>query len=391
VRPLSRPIRVLTVSKPYVAAAYRAKLAALAAEPDLEVGLICPPAWAGQRFEATAGGEPYWLRQVEVALDGKNHFHVYRGLERAVRDFRPDVLNVEEEHYSAVTLQAFRIAQRVGAAPIFYTWQNIAKRYPPPFSWIERYVFARAAAGIGGNAESLAILRGKGYAGPLHEIPQMGVDLARFAPSDGAPAARAAKRRALGLWPDAAFTVGFFGRLVEEKGVQDLLRAVAALPPDAGVRAVIVGGGPYADRLAALAGELALGERVRFVTQVRSDAVPAWLQAIDALCLPSHTRTNWKEQFGRVLIEAMAAEAVVVGSSSGEIPRVIDRAGVVYPEGDSDALAAQLARLAATPALVSELRAAGAARVRERFTNALVAARFAAVFRAAAATKKANA
>lgn len=369
-------MRVLTISKPYVAAAYRRKLVLLQ-ERGFEVGLICPPAWAGQAFESSPSDERYWIRRLPIAFDGKNHFHFYRDLERAVREFRPDVLNVEEEHYSAVTYQGFRVAGRVGAKPLFYTWQNIQKRYPPPFSWIEHKVFREAAAGVCGNQEAIDVLRAKGFRGDAPEIPQMGVTLDLFRPDDATEAARAARRRALGL-EGAGLWTGFFGRLVEEKGLATLLKAVAKLPAQ---RLLVVGSGPERAALEALATRLGITSRVKFLGSVRSEEVANYLKAVDALCLPSLTRSNWKEQFGRVLVEAMAAEALVVGSSSGEIPRVISDAGLVFPEGDADALAQQLGRLETDADLRASLRTRARQRVRLLYTNDVVADRWAELFR----------
>lgn len=369
-------MRVLTISKPYVAAAYRKKLALLQ-ERGFSVGLICPESWAGQAYEASPRDGDLWIRRLRIALDGKNHFHFYLGLEAAVREFAPDVLNVEEEHYSLVTYQAFRIAKKVRAKPLFYTWQNIMKHYPPPFSWIERAIFRAAAAGVCGNQEAIDVLRRKGFEGPAPEIPQMGVTLDLFRPDDATEAARAARRRALGL-EGAGLWTGFFGRLVEEKGLATLLKAVAKLPAQ---RLLVVGSGPERAALEALATRLGITSRVKFLGSVRSEEVANYLKAVDALCLPSLTRSNWKEQFGRVLVEAMAAEALVVGSSSGEIPRVISDAGLVFPEGDADALAQQLGRLETDADLRASLRTRARQRVRLLYTNDVVADRWAELFR----------
>ena len=201
-------LRVLTISKPYVAAAYRDKFIELARREDLALGLICPPRWGTQTFEA--GPTPgYELQVIDIRLNGRNHFHTYRNLSSAMGKFRPDVVNIEEEHYSLVTWQAFRLAERLGAASIFYTWQNIAKRYPPPFSWIEKFVFNHAAAAAAGNQESIDILRDKGYQGIAREIPQMGVTLERFVPEDITEEARRRRREALGLKGGAACGLHF--------------------------------------------------------------------------------------------------------------------------------------------------------------------------------------
>jgi glycosyltransferase involved in cell wall biosynthesis len=372
------PLRVLTISKPYVAETYRDKLALLDQALDLTIGLICPTSWAGQAFE---GDETrFWTRPLDIVFDGRNHFHLYKGLDRAVAEFAPDVVNIEEEHYSAVTWQAIRGARSAGAQCLFYTWQNIAKRYPPPFSLVERYTFRHAAVGVAGNAEASEILRSKGYRGPVAVIPQMGVDVERFAPDSRS---REEAKTSAGLDP-AAFWLAYVGRLVEEKGIQDLIAAMAALDERADIRLAIVGGGPDASRLEEAAAELAPG-RVVFTGALPSTDVAGLLQAADVVCLPSLTRPNWKEQFGRVLVEAMAAEAIVLASDSGEIPNVVGDAGLIHAEGDVDAIAAAINRLYDDAALRESLRERGRRRVRERYTNVVVANAFADAFRLAAA------
>jgi len=104
------------------------------------------------------------------------------------------------------------------------------------------------------------------------------------------------------------------------------------------------------------------------------DGRPDW-------ALPSHTTRAWKEQFGRVLIEAMSCGVPVVGSSSGEIPNVIGDAGLIYPEGDVRALATTLQRLAEQPELYADLARRGRARVLERYTQAALARQYYEVYR----------
>jgi len=99
------------------------------------------------------------------------------------------------------------------------------------------------------------------------------------------------------------------------------------------------------------------------------------------LVLPSVSRLNWVEQFGRVLIEAMACGVPVAGSNCGEIPHVIGDAGLVFPEGEAGALADALAALASDPARRAALAERGRARVLAQFTQAQVAATTARVYR----------
>ena len=375
-----RPIklRVLTVSKPYVAAAYRNKLTCLQERGDFEIGLVCPPAWGAQKFEQGPDDDKIWIRQIPIRLNGHNHLHWYRGLSAAVATFKPDIMNIEEEHYSLVTAQAFHIAKRAGAIPLFYTWQNIHKNYPPPFSWIERLVFAQAGAAVCGNQESIDVLRRKGWNGLSVEIPQMGVTKQTFLPDQDDDEARSKRKTELGF-SAGDFVVLFAGRLVPEKGVQDLIAAAHALQKSKGLRKIhvaVLGSGPEAAQLRTLAE----GAPVSFHAAVGSSDAAKWLQAVDVLCLPSLTRANWKEQFGRVLIEAMIAGAVTVGSSSGEIPRVIGEWGRVFPEGDVHRLADVLRELASDPSLVARLREKARARALTQFTNQVIADQFAGLF-----------
>jgi glycosyltransferase involved in cell wall biosynthesis len=109
--------------------------------------------------------------------------------------------------------------------------------------------------------------------------------------------------------------------------------------------------------------------------------MPAYYRQLDVLVLPSRTRPNWKEQFGRVLVEVMACGVVVIGSDSGEIPNVIGDAGLLFPEGQVDRLRAHLGRLLGEPALRAELARRGRERVLARYTQARVAAQTYQVYR----------
>jgi glycosyltransferase involved in cell wall biosynthesis len=368
-------IRVLTISKPYVASAYRDKIRMMAADPRFEVGLICPPDWAGQAFENSPADpkEPFFCRQVPIIWNGKNHFHYYRGLRSVLKEFRPHVVNVEEEHYSFVTFQCFREALAIGARPLFYTWQNILKKYPPPFNWIENYVFRHAMAGIVGNDEAGAILRHKGYKGPVEKIPQMGINENMFPIQGRSPRDKNELKSKLNLEPNRPWVL-YCGRLVREKGILTLIEACNRLGHQGfSLGLVLLGQGPELDELKGAASNVHTNVTVQFAPFVPSHQVPDWMGAAEVLCLPSLTRSNWKEQFGRVLVEAMASSTVVVGSSSGEIPLVIGDAGLVFPEGKADELAERLTRLFSHHELMESYKQRGLQRARESFTNRVIA------------------
>lgn len=347
-------MKVLMVSKSSVVAAHHGKLEELV-RMGVDLTLVVPPRWGSQPLEVRAS-EFFKIRVLPCLFTPYTHFHFYP---TRVGPINADVVYLEEEPWSLVTHQFVRLCVKARKPVIFTTWQTISKRYPPPFSYFERYTFAHAAAAIAGNNEAVELLRTRGFTKPVSIIPY-GVYPDVFFRRDGS-----ALRRNLGLAD--AFVVGYIGRVVAAKGIADLIRALASLPTNC--RLLIVGDGDFRAEGERLANALGLRDRIHWVSQIPSLEVPDYLSVMNVLVLPSHTTPRWKEQFGRVLIEAMACETPPVGSISGEIPNVIGEAGLVFPEGDVDALAAQLLRLVQSPGLVTELGKLGRSRVMGRFTQ----------------------
>jgi glycosyltransferase involved in cell wall biosynthesis len=187
-------------------------------------------------------------------------------------------------------------------------------------------------------------------------IPQFGVDSEIYSPGT-----RASGR---------GFIVGYVGRLVEEKGVDLFLEALAGLE---GVwRAYVLGSGPARETLRAQARQLGLADRVSFDSWIPSAQMPAYYRQLDALVVPSRTRPNWKEQFGRVLVEAMACGVPV---------------GLVFPEGQVEVLQAHLARLLHDLDLRAELATRGRERVLAHYTQAQIAAETYRVYQAMLSTR----
>ncbi len=353
-------MRVMLASKALVVGAYQQKLDELAAFPDIELIAVVPPSWRDpsyeQKLERTKS-DTYELVVSPIAVNGNFHLFFFPQLGRLLDRYRPDLIHMDEEPYNLATFLALAQARRRRIPAVFFTWQNLNRRYPVPFSWMERYAYGVASWAIAGSEAAEGVLRAKGYRGPATVIPQFGIDPERFAP--------AAPR------PDRPFTIGFVGRLVEEKGVELLVDACAALDGD--FQLVIIGDGPTRASVAERIARHGLEPRARLVGAVSSAEVPGYLRGLDVVVLPSLSRRNWTEQFGRILVEAMASEVPVVGSTCGEIPAVIGDAGLVFPEGDAAELAGALQRLADDSALRTELGQRGRQRALERFTQRRIA------------------
>ena len=352
-------MRVLMLSKACIVGIYQPKLEAIAAH-GVELKVLAPPSWKDERGvqqlerQYTAG---YDLSAIPLRFNGSFHLHHYPTLGREIDAFQPQIVHIDEEPYNLATWQALRLARRIGAKTLFFSWQNILRRYPPPFSWGEGWVLRNADYALAGTDGAADVLRRKGCRRPLATIPQFGTEETLFQPSESRP--------------DRPFTIGYIGRIVPEKGVQILLRAAAQL--DGAWRLRLVGGGSAVEEMRALVAAQGIEDQVSFVGQLPSADLPPEYHQIDVLVLPSLTRPNWKEQFGRVLVEAMASGVPLIGSDSGAIPGVVGAAGLIMPEGDVDALTRALRNLRDQPALRLDLIDKGRARFLAHFTHDSIA------------------
>ena len=364
-------MKICVISHSAVVDLYREKFHRLAALGErLELHLVLPAGWPeGNRWvEAPPPGDEQGVHisVFPVRWAGKVGGFYLPGLTPWLRRLQPDILHLEEEPYAVISLQAAGALRPKKTRVLFFTWENIRRRYKLPLAWIDGWMLRRAQCALAGNQEAAEVLRLRGFDRPITVFPQYGVNPDLFAPS-ATPAVH------------EVFTLGYFGRLLPEKGIPVLLQAASALPFP--YRLLITGQGPMAEVLRRQAEQLGIAERVEFRPAVPLAAMPAAYRELDALVLPSETRPDWKEQFGRVLTEAMACGVPVVGSSSGEIPHVIADAGLVFPERDAEALRAQLIRLQGSPELRRDLARRGRERVLAHFTTERVARRTLEVYR----------
>ena len=342
------------------------KAECLAQMPGVDLRVVIPDRWMhyGHWRQARIVENAVCAYQIErVALPwagpAQYYMHWYPRLAALMREFQPDIIDLWEEPWNLLSAHVCRLRRCLlpQARIVVETEQNINKTLPFPFEACRAYTLRHADYAVGRSAEALNVLRAKGYAGPARVVPNA-VDATLFRPLD-----RQACRRELEV---SGFVAGYVGRLVEEKGLMDMIEALALCPPD--TRMLFVGDGPLRAALQQRANALHVGDRTRFLPARPSDQLPAVMNALDALVLVSRTTARWKEQFGRVIIEAQACQVPVIGSASGAIPEVVGEAGLIVPERSPQALADALARLQTDDALRLRLGAQGRAQVEQNCT-----------------------
>lgn len=374
-------LRVLVVSHSCVVGLNQQRYEALARFLDLDVTLMFPTHYVsdfdGRRLEPDkTRAEGYRIMCGPPVFAGNGSLYFYRrGPREAFDRSQPQVVFVDEEPWSLSAAQMVWAARQRGARIVFFTNQNLRKALPPPFCWIQRLVFRAAGWAFTAGEEAAEVLRRKGYTGPVSLLP-FGVDPDLFRPQDATTL-----RQELGL---RGTVFGYFGRLVPEKGVAIFARAALRLLhrfPDA-VSFLLAGSGPEGDRLRQMIGATPHAPRFAFVDRALREEAPRYLCAADVVVVPSLSTRRWKEQFGRILVEALACGVPVIGSDSGETPFLIRRlgGGVVVPEGDAGALADAMAGLMQEPARRRALAETGRARVLAGYTHEAVSATMREVF-----------
>jgi len=377
-------MRILVVSHTYIVDLNCDKFRELAKlAPDLEVTIVIPKRWRpGGVQNKTIISQPLdegSFRIVPIANFSQNQQGLLMfgwGIVPLLQQFRPDIIHVEQGAKGLAYAQLITLNKLLNlkAKNTFFTWWNIPYTLKWPVSWLEAYNLKNTDGAIPGNQEGANILRDHGYQGLIAVLPQLGVNERLFRPQS-----QDQLKANLGLTAED-FTIGFIGRFVEEKGLLTLARALEGIP-DRRWKCLLLGRGLLREQLETWARDRGWGDRLLFVESVPHDAVYRYINLLNVMVLPSETTyklktlssVGWKEQFGHVLIEAMACKVPIIGSDSGEIPYVIGDAGLVFPEGDADQLRRCLLQYLNDPKLAETKVKLGYDRVLTDYTNRAVA------------------
>lgn len=375
-----KPLKVLSIAHVAVSrAAGRLRYYPLTTRRDLDLHLLVPSRWSEFHRSIVADPPDDPGLNVEIAPvlltragPASWYLHFYPRLQRLLRHLNPDVIHLWEEPWSVVALHAALLRRR--AALVLEVDQNILKRLPQPFEAIRRFVLNRTDHILTRSLAAEKVVRACGYTGAVTPIGY-GVDQDVFRPAVPAP-----KRPA-----DAALCIGYVGRVIEEKGLDDALDALAKMKAPATL--TIMGTGPHEAALRARIDALGLQERVSFIPWGPPETVAEFMRSLDVLVLLTRTTPVVREQFGRVIVEAQSCGIPVIGSECGAIPQVVGTGGWIVPESNPAALAQRLDAIAVDPAERSRRGLLGQANVANNYTFEAVAEALADSWKAAAAAR----
>ncbi|MGC1309892.1 MAG: hormogonium polysaccharide biosynthesis glycosyltransferase HpsO [Phormidesmis sp.] len=383
-------MKILVASHTYIVDLNCEKLRSLTQiDPDVEVTVVVPKRWnpggvQSKKIETRAKDEGRF-KVIPVSNFSENNQALLSfgaDIIPLLRQFKPDVIQVEQGAKSLGYAEFITLNRLLNlkAKNVFFTWWNLPYDVKFPLSALESYNLRHTHGLVVGNQDGAEVLREHGYQGPTCVMPQLGVDERIFCPT-----AESDLAERHGIAPDD-FVVGFVGRFVEEKGLLTLFDALGKLQishRDRPWKLLLLGRGPLKEKLQQQAQDLNIDSRIIWIESVPHADVPRYINLMDTLVLPSETTyrfktlssVGWKEQFGHVLIEAMACKVPVIGSDSGEIPHVIKTDGLVFPEGDAIAFAEKIAALIDHPQQQQTLADKGYHRAMNEYTNRALATR----------------
>jgi glycosyltransferase involved in cell wall biosynthesis len=308
--------RAVIVSHACVLDTNRSPYRTLAASTDCT--LVVPAHWrhafAPMPFPASDTPFPGDVVAVPVLGAGRPQRYLPRRWPgRLLRRVGATVVLIEEEAFSLSGLWWSWSARRHSIPYAIQIAENLDRRFPWPVRWWCRSVLAHAGLVMARSPQAARQAEQWGARGTVQVVPH-GVDHVVASPRE---------RRGT--------RVGFVGRLVGEKGVGDVL-ALAEAHPEWTVG--VAGDGPLRSDV------VNATPNVTWLGALPAAEMSSFYDNVDVVVVPSRSTPTWTEQFGRVIIEALANGVPVVAYDSGEIPWVASVTGaLLVPEGDVAALA----------------------------------------------------
>ncbi len=229
---------------------------------------------------------------------------------------RPDFIYIKEEPFSSACFEIMLLCGLfVPKAKIsIESDENLPVRHPVPYKWFEKFVLRKIFRLAVVSKDGIGIYKDKGAGNKLYKTTYF-VNTDRFKPMPFEESIR--------YFPEMAgkkFKIGFAARIAEEKGIDTLILSLKYIKGLVGNFSLYIAGAGnenYIEELRKLILNEGCQDYVYFLGSLGIDKLPYFYNCLDVLVLPSKTKSWWKEQFGRVIIECQACGTPVIGSSSG--------------------------------------------------------------------------
>ncbi len=354
-----KKIELLSVGHSYVVALNRSLMRELNHRGRIKVTVAAPRFFAGDLrpidIEEEPSGSALEVVPLDCSLTRYIHafFYNHRQLKKLVNSRKWDYGYLWEEPYIYSGYQLGRAFSHQKIPYSLFTNQNIAKKYPWPFSFFEKQTLDHCDSLWGCGPQIIETFRQKNYRGPADILPYF-VNTDRFTPIDR----EAQKQQRLRFGLKDVKTVGFMGRLTPEKGIAIFLNAVEQLPKQEAWQVLMLGDGPMREEIQQWIVQKKMQERF-FLKLMKHEEIPQILPTMDVLLCSSQTMPFWREQFGRMIIEGFACGVPVIASDSGEIPYVVGEAGLVLPEKNQDLWSQKLRETLFSDEILKTLRQKG--------------------------------
>jgi glycosyltransferase involved in cell wall biosynthesis len=365
-------MKVLLIARTYIVKINQKKIQELALYSDIEIKVIVPQIWQEAVHPRLVAENPstrdFIFCPMPTLFTGEGGRYLYRTLDLSIRKFKPDIIQVEEDTRGLTVFQAafYKKIWAPKAKFIPFTWANIETPLFKPLYCFEKFTLSQADSIICGNTDAARNIRRKGFARPVHIIPQLGIDMDFFKFRDASQL-----RNNLHLSPQC-FVIGFAGRMVKEKGPLLLIDSVAKLKGDWVL--LMIGNGPEREEIRRRALMLGIADHIRMINPVPHYELAKYFNVMDVLVSPSISTPVWKEQFGLVVAQAMSSQVPIVGSTCGETPNLIGEAGLIFNEGDTVTLTNHLSRLRDDKTFRINLGKLGIERIRNNYSFNKIAA-----------------
>ncbi len=369
-------MNVLVISHTYISPINRLKWQELAKQhKDVQLTVLVPNRWKTSFFDITSGDlsrdsfRHCRFISLPAYATGNELLYFYAPLKFAklLHQVKPDIIHVEQGLHAVSYFQAIAVNTilRIKARCCFFTWVNWQPQLgfkTKIFTKIMEFFNIRGSTGaIAGNNDAKTFLTTTKSTLSVMVLPQLGVNTKLFRP-------------ALPTEIEDQKKIAYIGRITEEKGLESLVKAFVHIAAEfIDWNLVIIGAGDYEKQLIDYTLSKKLLQRIEFQPPVSHEKIATLMRTVDILVLPSIDKSDWREQFGHVLIEAMACKVCVVGSNAGEIPNVIADAGIIFQQGDELALYKALHTLITQPTLRKNLAQKGFDRVMQEYTHSVIA------------------